>query len=255
MVDQQTHQTYQRDGYCLIHNLIPRDVIAALRARILDQIDHPPAWWSKSWQVLDPSGATHPAGHPYPIGIQLPARHDPAYETVARHPNLAAAMTAILGGPVELLTDQVGVKHGFLTDEQGGRSCYHQDSYYWHIAPQLGAKCWIPLDEVGPNAIALAVKPGTQRDWKLEEHENYHDTPAWGTLTNGQFRAFPRHRIPQSRIDYSDEIIFRLQPGDGLFFTNYTWHRSEPNRTGQTKMFYAIAYQLTAAASQTSRTE
>ena len=30
-------------------------------------------------------------------------------------------------------------------------------------------------------------------------------------------------------------------------FKNFTWHRSEPNRTGQDKIFYAIAYQLTAA--------
>jgi len=32
-----------------------------------------------------------------------------------------------------------------------------------------------------------------------------------------------------------------------LFFTNYTWHRSEPNRTGQTKSYYAIAYQRASA--------
>ena len=34
-----------------------------------------------------------------------------------------------------------------------------------------------------------------------------------------------------------------MQPGDGLFFTNYTWHRSEPNGTGKSLCFYAIAYQ------------
>ena len=39
-----------------------------------------------------------------------------------------------------------------------------------------------------------------------------------------------------------------MQAGDGLFFTNYTWHRSEANRSGETKMFYAIAYQLTDEA-------
>ena len=71
-------------------------------------------------------------------------------------------MTALLGGEVELFTDQIGVKHGFITEEQGGRSYYHQDSYYWKIEPELGINCWIPLDEVGPDAIALAVRPGGQ---------------------------------------------------------------------------------------------
>ncbi|MAE60341.1 MAG: hypothetical protein CMJ49_03190 [Planctomycetaceae bacterium] len=53
----------------------------------------------------------------------------------------------------------------------------------------------------------------------------------------------------------SAETLIQLGPvsrehvtGDALFFTNYTWHRSEPNRTGRTLTYYAIAYQLTAAA-------
>ncbi len=76
------------------------------------------------------------------------------------------------------------------------------------------SRCWIPLDEVGPDAIALGIKPGTQKNWTLQSHEDYYD----------------------------------MQPGDGLFFTNYTWHRSEPNRSGETLMFYAVAYQLTKEA-------
>lgn len=248
MIGANEKQTYLKDGYCLDRNLIPCPAIAAVRARVIEMLENQPAWAAKSWQLLDPARKTNRRGQPLPIGIQLPARQEPVFDAVACHPNLVAAMSALLGGEVELYTDQIGVKHGFITEEQGGRSYYHQDSYYWHIEPELGANCWIPLDEVGRDAIALAIKPGTQRDGKLHHHEAYQDVPAWGTFSGGQFRTFPRYRIPLANVDFSDEILVPMQPGDGLFFTNYTWHRSEPNRSGETKMFYAIAYQLTAAA-------
>ena len=248
MIGQTEQQTYANDGYCLDRNLIPRAAIAAVGARVQEMMDDQPDWAKKSWQVLDPARKTNRYGQPLPIGIQLPARYEPVFDAVARHPNLVAAMAALLGGEVELFTDQIGVKHGFITEDQGGRSYYHQDSYYWKIEPDRGANCWIPLAEVGRDAIALAIQPGSQRGWTLQPHEAYQDAPAWGSVSGGRFQTFPRYRIPLANIDFTDEIVFPMQPGDGLFFTNYTWHRSEPNRTGETKLFYAIAYQLTQAA-------
>ena len=102
------------------------------------------------------------------------------------------------------------------------------------------------MDAVGPNAIALGIKPRTHLAGTLHPHEDYYDDPAQGVLRGEEFKPFQRHRIPLRDVDFSDEIVFPMQPGDGLFFTNYTWHRSEPNRTGQTKMFYAIAYRRVA---------
>lgn len=247
MIGTQAQQTYADVGYCLDRNLIPRAAVDAARARVVAVMEDQPAW-AEEWQVLDPKRRLNSRGQPLPIGLQLPSRHEPVFDAVARHPNLVAAMSALLGGEVELFTDQIGIKHGFIAEEQGGRSYYHQDSYYWKIAPNLGANCWIPLDVVGRDAIALAVKPGTQRDWTLHPHEAYQDDPAWGKALGATFQTFPRYRIPLAEIDFSDEIVFPMQPGDGLFFTNYTWHRSEPNRTGETRMFYAIAYKLTAEA-------
>ncbi|MEI6082724.1 MAG: phytanoyl-CoA dioxygenase family protein [Verrucomicrobiota bacterium] len=248
MIGNNEKQTYGHDGYCLDRQLIPRDAIAAVRARVVEMFEAQPDWAKKSWQVLDPARKTNRQGQPLPIGIQVPTRYEPVFDAVARHPNLVAAMATLLGGEVELYTDQIGVKHGFITEDQGGRSYYHQDSYYWHIEPDRGANCWIPLDSVNRDAIALAIKPGTQRGWTLHPHEAYQDVPAMGTVTAGQFKSFSRYRIPLADVDYADEIVFPMQPGDGLFFTNYTWHRSEPNRSGETRMFYAIAYQLTRAA-------
>lgn len=248
MIGSTETKLYQEQGYCFGKNLIPVDVTAAVRTRVHEMLENRPDWAEKSWQDIDPARARNSKGQPYPIGIQRPEAFEEVFRTMAHHPNLAAAMSQVLGGEVRLFTDQIGVKHGFLNEEQGGRTYYHQDSYYWKIDPALGCNVWIPLDVVGKDAITLAVKPGSQKGWKLEEHEGYFDDPKPGKVEGQHFTPFKRWRIPAAKVDASDEILFPMNPGDGLFFSNYTWHRSEPNRTGKTLLFYAIAYKLTDKA-------
>jgi len=238
----EARQTYEQEGYHFEPGLIPAGAMAAVRTRVMEIIEDNPSWGKQSFQCFDPAFKTNREGRPYPGGIQLPAQHEEVFAAVANHPNLVAAMGELLGGEVERFTDQVGVKHGFLDNEQGGCSFYHQDSWYWKLEPELGCNCWIPMDEVGPGAIALGVKPRTHLDGTLHPHEQYFDDPSIGHTGAEGFQPFKRHRIPLDEVDFSDEIVFPMQPGDGLFFTNYTWHRSEPNRTGETRMFYAIAH-------------
>lgn len=234
---------YRDDGYCLIRNLIPAHTMAAMRARMVESMESPPPWYEEATYVVDPSVGRHPKGHPWSAGFQLPAKHAQEFAAVADHPNMVAVMTALLGGPVKRFTDQTGVRQGFITTQQGGSSFYHQDSHYWRIAPRLGCNCWIPMERSGRQAGVLVIKPGTHRSWTLVPHEKYFDDPRVGRYLNSEFLCFPRERIPFDQIDFSDEIVFEMEAGDALFFTNYTWHRSEPNRTGATQMHYAIAYQ------------
>lgn len=236
-------QQYREHGYLLVRNLIPAAEMLPIR-ELLHQIeegeaDLPPA----HAQYLDPAMVTNAKGLPVAAGVQGPARWSPDFEAVADHANLQSAMQQVLGGPVTRFTDQCGIKTRYVETEQGGRSYFHQDSYYWHIDPELGCNCWIPTDAVGKDAIALAVMPGSQRGWTLTPHEQYYDDPPF--LAGRSTQPFQRHRIPQDEIDFSKEALVPMQPGDGLFFSNYTWHRSEPNRTGKTLCFYAIAYQRT----------
>ena len=76
------------------------------------------------------------------------------------------------------------------------------------------------------------------------DHDSYYDDPPLGRMGALGFEPFKRHRVPQQLVDHSREVLVATESGDGLFFTNYTWHRSEPNRSGETQAFYAIAYQL-----------
>jgi len=235
---------YLQQGFCLLEGLIPSALIEAAWQRVQEIIDHPPDWPSGHFQVLDPAEYCSASGDPLPKGMQRPGLEESVFAAVAEHPNLSQAMAALLGGEVELFTDQIGVKHGRIQTEQGGRSFFHQDSWYWKIEPQLGCNCWIPMHKVGEDAIALSVMPGSHTNWVLTPHESYYDDPPmFSRSPKGGYVPFNRHRIPLDQIDPTREMLVEMAAGDGLFFSNYTWHRSEPNRTGETMAFYAIAYQ------------
>ena len=244
LVSQQHKEEYRESGYCLVPGLIPRDRIEAARQRITEVAADPEVWPATHFQLFDPGRYTSRAGKPLPGGVQRPASRDSVFADIAEHPRLVEAMGALLGGEVEPFTDQIGLKHGVISEQQGACSYFHQDSFYWKIDPERGCNCWIPLTDVGPEASALAVMPGSQSGWQLIDHESYYDDPPLGRMGASGFEPFKRHRVPQQQVDPSREVLVAIEPGDGLFFTNYTWHRSEPNRSGETQAFYAIAYQL-----------
>lgn len=229
---------YAEDGYTVVRGLITPEEAARVRARLIELLHGEHGWPLSHFQVLDPARFRNPNGSFVPIGVQQPAEQEEVFREVADHPNLQSAMAQLLGGEVERFTDQALIKSASIE----GPSFYHQDSYYWHLNPERGCNTWIALDEVGREASALAILPGSQRAWKLTPHEAYYDEPTFHDAATGS--AFTRWRIPAVQIDFTQEALLPMSPGDAVFFTNFTWHRAEPNRTGTDKCAYAIAYAL-----------
>jgi hypothetical protein len=231
-------QQYREQGYTVARGLIPTAELLRIRMRLMDLLEGGHSWPPDHFQVLDPARFRNSKGGPVPVGVQRPSRCEQVFRDIAEHARLEQAMAQLLGGPVELFTDQALIKGPQIS----GQSFYHQDSYYWKIAPERGCNAWIALDKVGTEASALAIMPGSQKDWNLTAHEAYYDTPTFHNAKSGE--AFTRWRIPLTSIDFSGEALLTMEPGDAAFFTNYTWHRSEPNNSGTHKCAYAIAYKL-----------
>lgn len=248
VVTDQQKQQYDAEGYTVVRELIPADVVAEIRT-LVDEIvegEHDATWPQEMLQIAEPGKYRNKHGGNLPWGIQNPSKHHPTFAAFCQHPRLVAAMQRLIGtDDIERHTDQALVKHAFMAEGDGGRSFYHQDSYYWKLEPGVGCNAWIALHDVGENAIALGIMPGTHADWTLVEHEKYFDNPPIHSGRHGA--AFERFRIPDEAIDYSREVVLPMQPGDAAFFTNYTWHRAEPNLSGQRKAAYAIAYRKAGA--------
>jgi hypothetical protein len=240
---EQNLRQYREEGYTVIRGLISREEADRVRTRLIELLHGDHDWPDRYFQVLDPSRFRNPKGGYVPISAQQPAECEQVFRDIADHPNLQNAMSQLLGGPVERFTDQAIIKNAQID----GQSFYHQDSFYWHVEPERGCNTWIALDDVDREAIALGIMPGSHLDWKLTPHEQYYDEPSFHNAETGE--AFQRWRIPFDRIDFSKEVLLPMEPGDAAFFTNFTWHRAEPNRSGRHKCAYAIAYVLTKSGS------
>jgi ectoine hydroxylase-related dioxygenase (phytanoyl-CoA dioxygenase family) len=239
LVTPQQLSQYKEEGYTLVRNLIPPVELEPLKRQMLafeagERGDWPENQFHTMEAIKDAKGKRLIGG------VQLPAKHSEDFRKVADHANLQAAMAQILGGPIVRYTDQCAVKSHMVKTEMGSCTFFHQDTSYWELDPELGCNCWIPFQDVDRDSIALAIMPRSHAGWKLIEHERYFDDPP--PFSGDSAEPFKRRRIPLDKIDFSKEVLIPMRAGDGLFFTNYTWHRSEKNKTGRTMMYYAIAY-------------
>jgi hypothetical protein len=199
---------------------------------------HDYGWPHRHLQTWDPEDKDTPGGNYRSGSLQQPAAIESVFDDFTGNPKLVGAMEALLDGPVKRYTDQTIFKPGVY---KAGRSFYHQDSFYWKLRPKVCLNCWIALDQVAPDAIALGFLPGTHASWRIRFHELYWDqVPAFGR----DGAQYQRKRIALDAVDDSREDLISGGPGDAYFFTNYTWHRGEPNLSGVNRAAYAIAYQL-----------
>ena len=143
-----THIThYREEGYCLIPNLIPQPLIEAARLRALEIGQQLAPWPSSHFQVLNPERYRSKYDTLLPAGIQRPASQEAVFADVADHANLAEAMAALLSGPVERFTDQIGIKHGTLNEAQGGCSYFTTGRSRQNWAATVGylSPLWAPM--------------------------------------------------------------------------------------------------------------
>ena len=234
----QQKQQYLDEGYVVVRNLIPAAELMPLRERLSQLLHEQHDWPAELFHVLDKSRFRNENGGPIPLGLMKAAQQDENFQRVADHSNLQSVMKQLLGPTAHRSTDQAIFRAGSLNS---GQSFYHQDSYYWRLEPEVGCNCWITLNEVDKNAGALAILPGSHQSWTLTDHEHYLDEPAMHSGSTG--KVIERFRIPFEKVDFSSEVLLPMQPGDAAFFTNYTWHRAEPNGSGEDKFAYAPAYQ------------
>ena len=76
----ETHlRQYREEGYCLVEELIPADLIEAARQRTMEIAGDLPDWSERHFQVFDPSRYKAAGGSLLPGGIQQPASQEEVF--------------------------------------------------------------------------------------------------------------------------------------------------------------------------------
>lgn len=219
-------ETFWRDGFIAVHNVLSADEVAALRSRTeaIARGDVPfPAQYLQVEPELE--GREESVDPIYRVRkLWMLTQYDPVFQEYARHPKIVEIATDLLGPDIKLYTDQMLLKPPF----HGSAKPYHQDSVYWPIEPMELATCWMAFDDSTVENGCMRFLPGTHKQGPLE---HYHlEGP---------------HIVPQGWEEMSkrpDEVAVELKAGSCTFHHSLILHATAPNRTANPRRAMTTAY-------------
>ncbi len=256
-LDQQQQQSFFKNGYLIVKNLINQEELARLRHAYKDFVlgnvpDFPNKHLSmhplageppEPSPTLEPSIAHSPqharrGNQIYPTGeenyikqrqapienpldavrkMNIPSRYHPAFDAIVRHPKVVDIIAALIGPDIKVYYDQVFAKPPW---DRANR--YHQDSAFWNFfASNFQITCQIMLDDATPENGCIRFIPAS-----LE-----FGLVAWDHLPT---------LLTKDILD--QEVAIPLKAGDATFHHSLTLHCSGPNTTPHRRRGWSIHY-------------
>lgn len=200
---------YQRDGYIVVPNLLTTAECDTFLA--------------------------HEASRDHSVGYGLHGHvKDPAWHTIAAHPNIAGPVAELLGGPVKIVQTMYLAKPA-----KGGIGiALHQDSHYLPNTPNTLMACWLALSDTDPDNGGLCVAPGTQTG-PLRSAHKAKDTSEHTSWTQDYDMVYPDGtKSVQTMFSFeiddiaeSELVRLTVPKGSGVFFSGMVIHGSFANHS------------------------
>src|SRR5262245_17065869 len=158
-------QTYRKDGYLVVENVLDASQLATLR-RIIDDLVEASRSVAEHNQVYDLE-PTHTPEVPRVRRIKEPHNVHPAFREIAFSQKIAGILTPLIGA-----TSGIRYQTGKLNMKSAGYGAaveWHQDwAFYPHTNDDLLA-IGLYLDDCGPDNGPLMVIPGSHT-WPICDH-------------------------------------------------------------------------------------
>jgi len=146
---------------------------------------------------------------------------------LVRHPSILDAIEPLLGPDLLVWQSTFFIKEahdpGFVT--------WHQDSTYWGLSEPEVVTAWVALSASTLESGCVRVIPGTHR---LDQMPHIETAGANNLLTRGQEVAV--------EVDEAAAVPMPLRPGEFSLHHIRTFHNSEPNRSNDRRIGFAIRY-------------
>ena len=250
MTDDERATRWQQDGYLLVRDAVAPAYLDPIREMIVQRVDAIARERHAGGELPDllehePFGRRYAAMREHlpktneklfgPTELTTHALYD-----LYTHPAITDVLSVIVGPEVTL--HGISVIRVKLPDDEETSIPWHQDSHYYneetigHFAASTEhmqvVTAWMPLVDVDTNNGCLWFIPGSHR---------------WGFL-NGA-------RSQQGEVLIDEEVEERgtptpaeMKPGDVVFFSNLTLHRSKANRTNRVRWSHDFRYHATATS-------
>ncbi|HMS88464.1 MAG TPA: phytanoyl-CoA dioxygenase family protein [Acidimicrobiales bacterium] len=205
---------FDRDGYVVLPDLVPPDLLAEATAAI-DGFD---AETEAFLATLDGGRLAIAEAGAITFSIHLAAR-SAVLRRLVSHPNLVGVVADLVGPDARLYWDQAVYKK----PEKPRRFPWHQDNGYAFVEPQQYLTIWLALTDATVDNGCPQVVPGLHRRGTLRHH--YVDPLGWECLTD------PDGVVPAP-----------VAAGGAVVFSSLTPHLTGPNVTGAVRKAYIVQY-------------
>ena len=146
---------------------------------------------------------------------------------LTRKPAILDAVEQLLGPDLLVWQTAFFIKEA----HDPGMVTWHQDSTYWGLSEPEVVTAWVALSPSTPDSGCVRVMPGTHRSAQVSHVESANPN---NLLTRGQEIAV--------EVDESQAVSMLLRPGEMSLHHIRTFHNSEPNRSNDRRIGFAIRY-------------
>lgn len=209
---------FSRDGLLVVRSLFNNEEMAGL----LDYARHDRQLADESYVRRDAAGAE----------TRLALRNElddaSAYTAIVRCRRVAKTMERLLGDEVYHYHHKMMLKESKI----GGAWEWHQDYGYWYnfgcLYPDMGS-CMIAVDQATIENGCLQVLRGSHRMGRIDHAKTGEQTGADPARVQA---ALARHEL----------VHCELEPGDAVFFHGNLLHRSDQNKSDQSRWSLICCY-------------
>ncbi|MEM9980771.1 MAG: phytanoyl-CoA dioxygenase family protein, partial [Cyanobacteria bacterium P01_D01_bin.2] len=220
---------FHQDGFLVVDNLLPPDLVKHLVARFdpLFAGEFETGVYPDEWHWNPYLGKPGAAGQM--TGVWKCDRTFANVMLSSEIGQMAAALEGWCGA--RLLADGIWQKPSGAKE-----TTLHQDSMYinYHTPPGV-ITCWIALSHAVAGASTIEYAKGSHR-WELSEAvPEFHNQ-------NKSYRSEMERAATLAGVDQPEVVQLDIPPGGGVFHHGNTWHGSGPNTLNVVRRSMVLAY-------------
>ncbi len=148
-------------------------------------------------------------------------------DQLVHHPKILDAVEDVIGPDILCWTTNFFIKE----KSHPGFVSWHQDSTYWGLEPDDVVTAWVAFTEVTPENGYMQVIPGSHEIDQLPHLDTFHKD---NLLSRGQEISV--------EVDKSKAVGLAMHAGEMSLHHIKLVHGSEPNRSAERRIGFAIRY-------------
>jgi phytanoyl-CoA hydroxylase len=205
-------ESYRRDGYLIVPDLLAPAECAALRAESVAVCrgERGPV---EGLEAVMPGESEPETMARYMVCVMV-HKLDSAFAATLHDPRIVSVLTRLIGPDVKAVHSQLYFKHAGMPG-----NAWHQDELFLPTRDRSLVTAWIAMEDANVANGCLKFIAGSHRPsvlWPMRRH-NHPDLD----------RAEEAYGFPQ---DPASAVPIELRSGSVVFFDGYVLHGSYPNR-------------------------